>query len=176
VRVAKAAEPFRIETLTREHDRNGFDCGEPTLNTYLQRLALQHAERNISRTFVALQGESFSILGFYTLVNGRVDFASVPTDKKLPPNVPVPTVLLGRLAVHVGGQGTGIERYLLLHALWRATRIADEAGVYAVEVDALNDSAARFYTRYGFVPLLDAPLHLYLPMRTIRQLGLDFTD
>lgn len=45
-----------------------------------------------------------------------------------------------------------------------------------MEVDALDASAARFYARYGFVPLLDAPLHLYLPMRTIRQLDLHFTD
>ncbi len=50
---------------------------------------------------------------------------------------------------------------------------ADDAGVYAVEVDALHESAAQFYARYGFVPLRDNPLHLYLPMRTTQQLGLD---
>lgn len=68
---AEATGPLHIEPLTREHDRNGFDCGEPTLNAYLQRLALQHAERNISRTFIALQGESVEILGFYTLATAE---------------------------------------------------------------------------------------------------------
>ncbi len=41
-------------------------------------------------------------------------------------------------------------------------------------VDALHEEAARFYTRYGFIPLLDNPPHLYLPMKTIASLELDF--
>jgi hypothetical protein len=44
--------------------------------------------------------------------------------------------------------------------------------VYAVEVDALNDSAKEFYERYGFVSLLANPRHKYLPMKQIVDLGL----
>jgi hypothetical protein len=36
-------------------------------------------------------------------------------------------------------------------------------------VDALDDAAAAFYRSYGFIPLLDDPLHLDLPMTTIEQ-------
>jgi hypothetical protein len=36
-------------------------------------------------------------------------------------------------------------------------------------VDALDDAAAAFYRKYGFLPLLDDPLHLYLPMTTIEK-------
>jgi len=38
-----------------------------------------------------------------------------------------------------------------------------------VEVDALDDQAAAFYRRYGFAPLLDDPLHLYLPIATVED-------
>jgi predicted N-acetyltransferase YhbS len=83
-------------------------------------------------------------------------------------------VLLGRLAVDDSQKGQGLGKLLLLHALWRSQTIAEQAGVYAVEVDALHAGAAQFYARYGFVPLLDNPLHLYLPMKTIEALALDF--
>lgn len=43
---------MRIEPLNRNHDRASFDCGNEVLNTCLQNTARQHAERNLSRTFV----------------------------------------------------------------------------------------------------------------------------
>ena len=42
----------------------------------------------------------------------------------------------------------------------------------AVEVDAINQTAKRFYERYGFLTLSDDPHHLYLPMHIIRKLQL----
>ena len=96
--------------------------------------------------------------------------------KKLPPRIPIPVVLLGRLAVDNSQKGRGLGKLLLLHALWRSQQVSKEAGVYAVEVDALHEEAARFYARYGFQALLDDPLHLYLPMKTIETLGLNFGD
>jgi hypothetical protein len=38
---------------------------------------------------------------------------------------------------------------------------------------AIDESARAFYQKYGFEPLLDAPDHLYLTMKTIRKLGLN---
>jgi hypothetical protein len=38
-----------------------------------------------------------------------------------------------------------------------------------LKVDALDDTAAAFYRRYGFAPLLDDPLHLYLPIATVER-------
>jgi hypothetical protein len=37
-----------------------------------------------------------------------------------------------------------------------------------VEVDAIDAAAKSFYEKFGFVPLLDNGLHLYLPMATIK--------
>ena len=36
-------------------------------------------------------------------------------------------------------------------------------------VDAKDEAAARFYRGFGFVPLPDAPLELFLPLRTDRE-------
>jgi GNAT superfamily N-acetyltransferase len=166
--------PIQIERLTRSHDRNAFGCGEPPLNNYLQRLALQNDERGIGRTFVAVVAGETHIKGYYTLATGKVIFENMPETKKLPPRMPVPVVLLGRLAVDNGSKGSGLGRLLLMHALWRSQQIAAHAGVYAVEVDALHEQAAKFYLKYGFTPLLDDPLHLYLSMKTVEALNLDF--
>lgn len=166
--------PIRIERLTREHDKTGFDCGEEALNNYLQRLALQNDARRVGRTFVAVEEGQKRVLGYYTLASGRVAFAHVPDNRKLPPHLPVPVILLGRLGVDRSTQGTGLGKTLLLHALWRAHQIGKQVGVYAVEVDAVHEKAQAFYLKYGFVPLLDGPLHLYLPMKTIEALDLAF--
>ena len=168
--------PIQIERLTRSHDRNDFDCGETMLNSYIQRLAVQNDKQNIGRTFVAVEAGHTRILGYYTLAVGKITFANIPNNRKLPPNMPVPVALLGRLAVDNGSKGSGLGRHLLLHALWRSKQIATHAGIYAVEVDALHEQTARFYLKYGFTPLIDNPLHLYLSMKDIEALNIDFDE
>ena len=61
---------------------------------------------------------------------------------------------------------------MLLDALARATHLSGQVGVRAVEVDATDQSAKRFYLKYGFAPLLDDERHLFLPMHVIRKLDL----
>jgi hypothetical protein len=53
-----------------------------------------------------------------------------------------------------------------------AQRAAKIVGIYAVVVDALDESAKRFYRKYGFNELTDDHLHLYLPMKAIERLDL----
>ena len=88
------------------------------------------------------------------------------------PRLDVPVVLLGRLAVDRSVQGQGLGSLLLIDALRRAQHLAEHVGIRAVEVDAIDEAARQFYSRFGFVPLLDDPNHLFLPMPVIRKLGL----
>jgi len=39
-----------------------------------------------------------------------------------------------------------------------------------VDVRAIDEEARAFYEKYGFVPLKDNPLHLYLPMKTVQAM------
>ena len=58
---------------------------------------------------------------------------------------------------------------MLLDALRRSLELADKLGIHAVEVDAIDQQARTFYEKYGFVPLPDNALRLYLPIATIRD-------
>lgn len=53
---------YKIELLSRAHDREGFDCGSEPLNAYFRQTARQHTERGISRTFVMVEEEAGEVL------------------------------------------------------------------------------------------------------------------
>jgi predicted GNAT family N-acyltransferase len=95
------------------------------------------------------------------------------TEAKGLPRLDIPVVLIGRLAVDQSVQGQGLGALLLVDALRRSMQISDQVGIRAVEVDALDDTARNFYSKFGFRPLLDDPRHLFLPMQEIRKLKLD---
>jgi GNAT superfamily N-acetyltransferase len=79
----------------------------------------------------------------------------------------VPVFRLARLAVDRRVQGQGLGGQLLLAAGRRCVLVAAEVGGVALLIDAKNARAAGWYATYGAVPLLDAPLSLVLPLRTI---------
>jgi GNAT superfamily N-acetyltransferase len=70
----------------------------------------------------------------------------------------------------LSARGRRLGEFLLVDALRRAASTADKLGIYAVEVYAVDEDARRFYLKYGFVPLVDDPLHLYLATATIRTM------
>lgn len=160
---------YTIERLSPSHDRDSFDCGERPLDEYLRRYAGQHDRKGLGRTYVAVEHGGTAVKGYYTISSGAVSFEVVPENL---PRYPVPVVLLARLAVDRTARGQGLGAMLLVHALKRAQDVSEQLGVHAVVVDALNDTARAFYLKYGFSELLDDPLHLFLPVRKIRQLGL----
>lgn len=149
--------------------RDGFDCGEPALNYYLQQLAGQHSRKNVSRTFIALDNNT--VAGFYSLSMAESQLADLPTAirKKLPPQYPVPVARLSRLAVDKAYQGQRLGEALLMNALVRCAKIADEIGTVGIIVDAKNEQAKRFYQKYGFTPYTAKPLTLVIPMQTVMQ-------
>jgi GNAT superfamily N-acetyltransferase len=162
-----------IERLAKAHDRAQFSCGQPALDDWLKIRAGQFDRRDLARTFVAIAPGRLQVLGYYALASHRVQFEALPEDQaKGLPKMDVPVVLLGRLAVDQSMHGKGLGSFLLIDAFRRAIQVSAEVGIRAVEVDAIDDRARSFYLRYGFIPLLDDPNHLYLPIRVIRKLGL----
>jgi GNAT superfamily N-acetyltransferase len=159
-----------IERLGRAHDRKGFSCGNGPLDDFLRSLAGQYEKRNIGRTYVATRPGEARVLGYYTLSSGAVPIENLPepSARKLPRH-PVPTILLGRLAVDREVHGQGLGEALLVDALGRALDFSETLGVHAVEVVAIDERARAFYERYGFLTLIDDPLHLYLPIASIRN-------
>ena len=164
---------WAIEKLSAQHDRSAFDCGKDPLNDFLKKYAGQNQKLGVSQTYVAVSPRSLTVEGYYTISSGSVQFLNVPDDvRKGLPRYPVPVAHVGRLAVGKTAQGKGLGRLLLLDSMERIIRAADSIGIHAIEVWAKDDEAQRFYTKYGFVPLLDDPLHLYISIKTVRKLGL----
>jgi len=112
------------------------------------------------------------ILGFYTLSSTGVRLDDFPDSvvRKLPRYPLVPATLIGRLAVDVHHRGQGIGERLLVDALKRSADASRTVASVAVFVDAKDDTAARFYARYGFIPLSGNPHRLFIAMRTVARL------
>ena len=164
-------ERIRVELLDGTHRREGFDCGVPALNRYLLRQASQDMRRNVGRVYVALEPESTQVVGYYTLSAASIERESLTvTEAQRLPHYPVPCVLLGRLAVDQPRQGTGLGQHLLLDAVYRVAGASRVIGIHALLVDAKNEPAARFYQRYGFVPLPREQRRLFLPLATLQRL------
>jgi predicted GNAT family N-acyltransferase len=159
---------WNIEALTKEHHRQQFDCGDPDLNMYLWQQAGQHSKKNISRVYVAVN-ENKQIIGFYTLSSAQINFEDLSSEirKGLPSHCPIPATRLGRLAVDRNAQGQGVGESLLLNALFRCSKQAQEIATVGVVVEAKHEKAKTFYTKYGFVTLTNDPLNLILPIKTI---------
>src|SRR5207237_10188971 len=119
----------------------------------------------------ALRGGGKRVFGYYTLATGAIPTSHLPprVARKLPKH-PVPVVLLGRLAVDQAAQGKRLGEYLLMDALRVSLGLSEAVGLFAVEVDAIDEQAKRFYEKYGFTPLADSAYHLYLPISTIERM------
>jgi len=161
---------YRIEPISRSHKRKGFSCGNPELDEYLERYARQNDEKNIARTFVAVTDDD-KVLGYYPLSTASISFESLPDDLQLAlPAYPIPAALIARLAVDTSAKGQDLGAALLIDALHRIVRAADEIAVKVIMVDAKDDEARSFYQHYGFIELPEQPLKLFLPIETVKPL------
>ncbi len=163
---------LEFQPLDKSIDRTSFDCGVPALNEYFQKYALQNHSKNVGKTFVALaRGAESAVAGYYTVSMAEIAREKMPeTGFKHLPKYPVPAMRIGQLAVDRHFSNKGIGEKLLLDALHRAVFLAGKVGLYAVLVDAKDPEAAKFYHKYGFIPLAAQPRTLFLPVQTIQQL------
>jgi GNAT superfamily N-acetyltransferase len=161
---------LKIEPLSSHHDRESFDCGQPDLEDYLKRIARQHAEKGVSRTFVIVDdAEPGSVLGFMTLALCEIIPSALPPKFAKKYAHRVHGVKLARLAISSTRQRQGLGALMILHAMDRARSVADNAGIVGFFVDAKDTQAQAYYLRYGFIPLVDDPLRLFLPLATLNR-------
>ena len=162
---------YQIEPLGPGHDRHGFSCGVPDLDTYLRERAGQDAKRHVAAAFVLSDGTGV-VLGYYTLSQQVVSLADIPAAlaKKLPRYPLLPATLVGRLAVDSRRQGEGLGSLLLMDALHRSWWAAKTVASYAVRVDATDEKAREFYLRHDFLPFPKDRLKLFFPMADLDRL------
>lgn len=161
---------MEIKQLTKDHDRNSFDCGNIDLNNFLKKTARQAADKNLSRTFVLTDGTTDTIYGFVSITPCSVNVEDVPEKqrKKYPRQHGLPAIRLARLAVGREHRGKGYGELLLTEAMSITAKIAESAGGIGLFVDAKDDAARTFYEKYGFLvtnPV--SPMQLFMPLATI---------
>lgn len=141
--------PPPLTLLAEHHDLSNFDCGEPSLNSWLSTSAMTAARRRLSATHVWADSDG-RVLGYATLAAGAISRADLP--KSIGHGYPdrIPAILLARLALHRDLRGMKLGGVLLAESLQLAARSASIVAAAFVVVDALNESVGEFYSRYGF--------------------------
>ena len=158
-----SAHSYRIsapEKLSPDHDLSQFDCGEPALDDWLKRRALQNEESGASRTYVVCAGKR--VVGYYALAVGAVAHSGAPGRIRRNMPDPVPVMVLGRLAVDQTAQGHNSGHGLLRDAILRTIQAAEIAGIRAILVHAISERAKQFYVRSGFTPSPVDPMTLMI--------------
>lgn len=164
---------FRLESLGKHHDREGFTCGAQSLDLYLKTQASQDMRRKANAVFVLVPtGASSKIAGYFTLCAHGVAPGTIPdaAQKHIPRYPLVSATLIGRLAISKDFQGQGLGSHLLAQALRKAYENASIVGSSMVVVDAMDGRALQFYEAHGFIRLPES-MRLILPMRTIADLA-----
>ncbi|MGQ0467659.1 MAG: GNAT family N-acetyltransferase [Sporichthyaceae bacterium] len=157
----------RLEQLTGQHDVAAFRSGHGALDAWLRTHGWAAQQMDSARTFVLV--EQGTVLGYFSLTMGSVRREDAPTRlvRGMPAH-PIGMVLLARLAVHTDRQGQGVGAVLLAEALRRAVAAGEAAAARLVVVDAIDEAAAAFYTRHGFLAVPENPHRLYRRMKDIR--------
>jgi len=138
---------------------------------YLDKTAMQHVEKNISKTFVLVEDDNPTvIIGYYTIAPCTIETEALPAKqiKNLPEHGLI-GAKIGRLAVAESHQQHGHGKFLLMSAMEKYIHIADNLGLVALFVDAKDDDVACFYKKFGFEVCCDDPLHLYMPTKMIKK-------
>ena len=109
-------------------------------------------------------------IGYYTLSSLSIELNQLPEKlaRKLLKHS-VPAALIGRLAVGNAARGQGVGKMLLADAIKRTLVVSDQIAIYAMVVDAINDSAKGFYKQFGFTHLSDDSPRLFLPLKSIES-------
>ena len=153
------------ELLNAGHDVTQFCCGKPLLDHWLKTRGLKTralANQQKGFTVVMVVHVAGRVVGYYGLAPTAIVPATLPRPIRTgqPPN-PVPCILLGQLATNQAWVGRGIGTGLFNHAVARSVSGAALIGGRALVVNAVDDEAAVFWRRRGFLPSRDDALVLF---------------
>lgn len=165
---------LKIESLdNRKHIRSDFCCGKDSLDNYIRKQASQDLKRRVSTVFILIDAPQSKVLAYYTLSTYTIDITVLDPAfaKHLPRYQLLPATLLGYLAVDDRQKGKGFGELMLLDALKKALNASTQVASLVMIAEALDENSVNFYLKYGFRQFKQDPMKLYLPMKSIAELG-----
>jgi len=170
--VVRFPEGYRCEPLHKGHPRAAFDSGQPKVDDWLARHALQNQDKHLSVTQVLVAADG-SLAGYYTIATGQVDFGALPPEiaKNLPKRA-LPVAVLAWLGVDRRFQSMELGTRLLAQALADCHNATNTFAFVAVILDCIDASAKAFYERWDFRELPGSPMRLFLSAATLQALML----
>lgn len=162
------------------HDRSAFSCGFGPIDNFLKSSLSDQIKADMVAAWIATSGDDPHVLGFYTLGAMAVR-ANLGPKKWQRAGVPdIPVIYIRAVAVREDMQGQGLGTALVVDAMRRCLRIAEEMGAAAIVLDVLKDDHFErrwsFYEALGFQPLGDPenPERVFIPMKNVHAtLGQD---
>ena len=161
---------LNIEPLAKAHNRTEFDCGDDALNHFLQKIAGQHMDKGLSKTFVLIDTEQpTEIIAYMSLVACEVLADDIPHQwkKKYPDRIPV--AKLTKLAVAVEQQRNGYGEILLIDAMQKTLNASQTIGIAGLFVDAKHQQAKAYYHQFGFISLPEQLDNMFIAISTIAR-------
>jgi len=161
---------LNIEPLAKAHNRTGFDCGDQALNHFLQKIARQHMDKGLSKTFVLIDAEQpIVIIAYMSLVVCEVLADDIPHQWKNKYPNRIPAAKLAKLAVSVDQQRKGYGETLLIDAMQKTLNVSQTMGLSGLFVDAKHKQAKAYYQQFGFLSLPEQLDNLFMPLSTIAK-------
>jgi len=159
-----------IETLSKVHNRAEFDCGNKALNNFLQKIARQHTEKGLSKTFVLIDTKHpTDIIAYMSLVVCEVLADDIPHQWKNKYPNRIPAAKLAKLAVAIDQQKKGYGELLLIDAMQKTLNVSYKMGVAGLFVDAKHEQAKAYYNQFAFISMPDQLNNLFLPLATLAK-------
>jgi ribosomal protein S18 acetylase RimI-like enzyme len=192
--MTETPQRFVIEPLDRNrHDRTAFSCGVQRVDNFLTRTAAKQIDSDMARVFVIIDGapilgegirsadrsESAKILGFYALNAHEIAYQLLPQAyaKQRPGHGAVPAGFISMIGVDSAVQGQGLGERLLMDALARIVRTAENIGLSVIRLDVFDDGDATamrrrkaLYEAFGFHPLPSDEWKLFMAVETARKI------
>jgi N-acetylglutamate synthase-like GNAT family acetyltransferase len=160
-----------IEVLSKSHHRDDFDCGNAVLNHFLQKIARQHNEKGLSKTFVLIDtAHPNDIIAYMSMVVCEMLAQDIPHQwvNKYPRRIPAAKLV--ELAVTKDKQRKGFGVILLVDAMQKTLHVSHTMGIAGLFVDAKDEAAKKYYHQFGFIALPDQLDNLFLPLSTIANI------
>lgn len=167
-------EPFDSD----KHNRKNFSCGIRQIDNYFQRTANKLAKADNVRLYVMTEPNG-TVIGFHAINAHAVSYEELPKKygRTRPSHGDIPAAYISMIGRDRRYRGEGYGSDLLVDALKRIARAADEIGIAVVMLDVFDcgdtERTGRrkaLYAGFGFRPLPCNEFRMFLSLATVREL------